>query len=135
MILFLKSFNQEDRNICQTFLPGIADNKDSLFSEYQNLKNSVFALNLKMMRQKMKSTKKGKENRLKNRTRIFNSQYGSGFKSLLNSAKFLKKQNLATNNSKIDKELYQLCKIFLFSLSFDKKNLFLKNFLLILLFI
>ena len=102
MFMFLKSINGEDLNICSCFLPEINDSSHSLNKKYVYLKEELFLVSKRIILQKNKMG--GKENRTWNKSRAFQK----GFKSLLNSAKFLSKNQLISSNKKLDKQLFSL---------------------------
>ena len=102
MFMFLKSFNGEDKNICGSFLPEIIDTAHPLNKKYQNIKTILFSISKKLVSKKNKIC--DKENRTWNKSKVYNK----GFKSLLNSAKFLSGKYGVMKNNKMDKELFAL---------------------------
>ena len=102
MLLFLKSINQDDKNICKTFLPEIQDTTHKLYSDYTRLQEEMFKISKRVVLLQEKNS--CKENRARNRKRVPRSNY----KSLLNSAKFLKTHSSINEKSRIDKRLYSL---------------------------
>ena len=103
MHLFLKSFNYNDKEICVSFLPEIDVKGHKLNTVYNSIKDEL----VKMSKQVSMTRKKtsDKENKGRNRKRIF----GSNYKSLLNRTKFLKSNSFIEGNDKfMDRELYLL---------------------------
>lgn len=100
--MFLKSFNDEDLSICSCFLPEITDPSHMLYKKYYLLKDELFAISKQLGLQKSKT--QDKENRNWGQSKVF----GGGYKSLLNSAKFLSRNGLVAKNKKLTKQLFAL---------------------------
>lgn len=104
MFAFLKSFNGEDQKLCCSFLPEISDPSHNLYKKYNLVKDQIFEVSQKLGRAKEKAS--DKENQIWNKRRSFQK----GFKSLLNSAKFLSGNGLIKKRRKMDRELFSLSK-------------------------
>lgn len=102
MFAFLKSFNGEDQKLCGSFLPEILDPSHNLYKKYNLVKDQIFELSHKLSQTKEKAS--DKENHTWNKRRSFHK----GFKSLLNSAKFLSGNGLIKKRKKMDRELFSL---------------------------
>ena len=107
MFIFLKKINNEDNNVCETFLPDILENSNNLNKKFFELKNEIFKINTQFIKCKQnKQIKLNKEN-VKN---SFNNNNDKKYTRLLYSRKSTKQSKINDVNNKIDKELFRICK-------------------------
>ena len=101
MIMILRRIENEDKGICERFLPQLSDKTSNLYNEFKKLKEMLFDINDKVIRRSEPKTENFK------RKSFIGSYRKSGvstFKTLLKSQKVLK--NNSTTKGKLSMKLY-----------------------------